>query len=254
MVSTGTDSAEQMVGTGGGDLLKGLAGDDQLFGLAGNDWLVAGDGADYLDGGAGDDVQLGGAGNDQLGGDAGNDILAGGTGDDTYVYRPGSGSDTIINSDGGTDWLIFTDDISSERLSYHRSGDDLQVRIDDSETTMVTVQDWFAGDADKVAYIQPSGGSGISAAQIETMVEPDTSAAASQPVAASSSLLFSAASNTAAASATGQDWDYELYRTTSGTSLTSLETGSQATASDIGGLTGETEDSKNSGLLAACSL
>ncbi|SEA82077.1 Ca2+-binding protein, RTX toxin-related [Desulfuromusa kysingii] len=175
-VVTGTDSAEQVVGTSGADLLQALAGDDQLFGLSGDDWLVAGDGADYLDGGAGDDVQLGKAGNDQLGGDAGNDTLIGGAGDDIYVYRPGSGADTIDNSDGGTDWLIFTDDITADRLSYHRAGDDLQVKVDGNETTMVTVKHWFDGDDFKLSYIQPSGEYGISAASIESMLStsPDS--------------------------------------------------------------------------------
>ena len=82
----------------------------QLFGLGEDDWLVTGAGNDYLDGGAGNDVQLGGEGNDQLGGDAGNDTLSGGAGDDIYVYRLGAGEDTIINTGGGTDWLIFTND------------------------------------------------------------------------------------------------------------------------------------------------
>jgi Ca2+-binding RTX toxin-like protein len=169
-VTTGTDSAEQLVGTSGMDLLQGLAGDDQLFGLSGDDWLVAGDGADYLDGGDGNDVQLGEAGADQLGGDAGNDLLIGGADDDIYVYRAGSGADTIDNSGGGTDWLIFTDDITANRLSYHRSGDDLLVKIDGDETTMVTVKHWFDGGDYKLSYIQPSGGYGISATTIESLL------------------------------------------------------------------------------------
>ncbi|WP_321532213.1 calcium-binding protein [uncultured Desulfuromonas sp.] len=175
-VTTGTDSAEQLVGTSGMDLLQGLAGDDQLFGLSGDDWLVAGDGSDYLDGGAGNDVQLGEAGADQLGGDAGNDLLIGGADDDIYVYRAGSGADTIDNRGGGTDWLIFTDDITQNRLSYHRSGDDLLVKIDGDETTMVTVKHWFDGDDYKLSYIQPSGGYGISATSIESQLSttPDS--------------------------------------------------------------------------------
>ncbi|MDY0399005.1 MAG: calcium-binding protein [Desulfuromonas thiophila] len=175
-VTTGTDSAEQLVGTNGMNLLQGLAGDDQLFGLSGDDWLVAGDGADYLDGGAGNDVQLGGAGSDQLGGDAGDDLLIGGADDDIYVYRAGSGADTIDNSGGGTDWLIFTDDITANRLSYHRSGDDLLVKIDGDETTMVTVKHWFDGGDYKLSYIQPSGGYGISATTIESLLSttPDS--------------------------------------------------------------------------------
>jgi Ca2+-binding RTX toxin-like protein len=175
-VVEGTESAEQVVGTSGADLLQALAGDDQLFGLSGNDWLVAGDGNDYLDGGIGNDVQLGEAGNDQLGGDAGNDVLIGGLGNDIYVYRPGSGADLIDNSGGGTDWLIFTDDIIADRLSYHRFGDDLQVRVDGDETTMVTVKHWFDGEDYKLSYIQPAGGDGISAATIESMLSttPDS--------------------------------------------------------------------------------
>ncbi|WP_320055887.1 hypothetical protein [Desulfuromonas thiophila] len=175
-VTTGTDSAEQLVGTSGMNLLQGLAGDDQLFGLSGDDWLVAGDGSDYLDGGAGNDVQLGGAGSDQLGGDAGNDLLIGGADDDIYVYRAGSGADTIDNSGGGTDWLIFTDDITANRLGYHRSGDDLLVKIDGDETTMVTVKHWFDGGDYKLSYIQPSGSYGISATTIESLLSttPDS--------------------------------------------------------------------------------
>lgn len=170
---TGTENAEQVVGTSGNNLIQALAGDDQLFGLSGNDWLEAGDGADYLDGGAGNDTQLGGAGNDQLGGDAGNDLLIGGVGDDKYVYRPGSGVDTIDNTGGGTDWLIFTDDLTADRLSYHRSGDDLLVKVDNSDTIMVRVKNWFEESSLRVSYIQPAGGYGISAAQIESMLVTD---------------------------------------------------------------------------------
>jgi Ca2+-binding RTX toxin-like protein len=171
-VVEGTESAEQVVGTSGSDLLQAFAGDDQLFGLSGDDWLEAGDGADYLDGGTGADTQLGGAGNDQLGGDPGNDTLIGGLGDDIYVYRPGSGVDTINNSDGGTDWLIFTDDLTADRLTYHRFGDDLQVKVEGGDWEMVTVKHWFDGDENKLSYIQPAGGYGISAATIETMLSP----------------------------------------------------------------------------------
>jgi Ca2+-binding RTX toxin-like protein len=172
-VRTGTTAGEQVVGTNGKDLLKGLEGDDQLFAFGGDDWLLGGDGNDYFDGGAGNDTMLGGAGNDQLGGDAGNDIMSAGAGDDKYVYRPGSGSDTIINSGGGTDWLLFTDDITSDRLSYWKSGDNLLVKIDGSNENMVTIQDWFLGGESEVTYIQPSGAYGISAAQINTMVQDE---------------------------------------------------------------------------------
>ena len=62
-------------------------------------------------------------------GDDGDDLLYGGTGNDTYFYRVGSGVDTVDNTGGGTDWLYF-DGIARNRLSYHRQGDDLVVRVD----------------------------------------------------------------------------------------------------------------------------
>ncbi len=168
---TGTDNAEQLYRSNQNDYIEGLGGDDQLFGLGGDDYLNGGEGNDYLDGGAGNDIQIGGDGNDQLGGDAGDDTLIGGSGNDIYVFRPGSGQDIIVNSvgDDGVDWLIFTGDITSDRLSYHRSGNDLIILISDS-TDQVTIKDWFLGGEHQVDYIQPAGSGGISANQINEMV------------------------------------------------------------------------------------
>ena len=137
--------------------------------------MNGGDGNDYLDGGAGNDVQNGGAGADQLGGDAGDDILVGGSDNDIYVYRAGAGADTIINTGGGTDWLIFDDGITSDRLSFIQSEDDLIIRVDENSATQVTVSNWFQGGENQLSYIQPDGESSISAAQINALftVPPD---------------------------------------------------------------------------------
>jgi Ca2+-binding RTX toxin-like protein len=168
-VVEGTTAAEQLVGTSGADQLNAYEGDDQLFGLAGDDELNGGPGSDYLDGGAGNDVQNGGAGADQLGGDAGDDILTGGSDDDIYIYRAGAGADTIVNAGGGIDWLIFNDNITSDRLSFIQSNDDLIIRIDADSATQITVSDWFLGGENQLSYIQPYGESGISAAQINAL-------------------------------------------------------------------------------------
>lgn len=165
-VNNGTEDGEQVVGTSGNDLLKGYGGDDLLFALSGSDWVSGGDGDDYIDGGEGDDFLLGGPGGDQLGGDAGNDFMRAGSGDDIYVYRPGSGADDIDNQDGGVDWLIFTDDLTIDRLVFIRSGDDLIVRIDSSQDTQVRVINWFNGEEYQVDYIQPAGGYGIAASTV----------------------------------------------------------------------------------------
>ncbi len=274
-VVNGTAAAEQLVGSSGRDLLDGLAGDDQLFGLGGDDWLVAGAGNDYLDGGAGNDVQLGGDGNDQLGGDAGNDTLAGGAGNDTYVYRPGAGEDTIINTGGGTDWLIFTDDITENRLSFFQAGDDLRIKIDGGQAGMVTVQGWFMGSEYQLSYIQPSGGYGIPASGLNIQQEAGGSApasAASSPAPASgedsgtmqidnfvsgqtslqlSKSMFTALSEEGplaeslfAANATGSaldDKDYILYNTTTGALLYDADGNGQGVAVQFATLTNKPE-------------
>ena len=66
--------------------LWGQWGNDVLIGGAGNDWLMG-------------DEWLAGGGNDWLDGGAGNDWLDGGNGDDTFVFRPGSGMDTVEDFD-----------------------------------------------------------------------------------------------------------------------------------------------------------
>ena len=244
VVNVGTTAAEQVIGSNGKDLLKGFEGDDQLFAFDGDDWLLGGDGDDYFDGGAGNDTMLGGAGNDQLGGDAGNDIMSAGAGDDTYVYRPGSGSDTIVNSGGGTDWLLFTDDITSDRLSYFKSDDNLLVKIDGSNENMVTIKDWFKGGENQVSYIQPSGAYGISAAQIDTMVQDEPTPSAASMLAESSILGELAASM----AGSGSDSDYELYNRNSGLYLDA--TSDLGISDDLSSLD-DNQDKVNRELLAA---
>lgn len=174
----GTASAEQLVGTSGRDLIKGLAGADTLFGMGGDDKLEGGDGNDYLSGGngsfsgSGKDILIGGAGDDQLVGEDGNDQLFGGAGNDTYFYAEGSGADTVDNTGGGTDWLYF-DAISRNRLSYHRDGDDLVVRVDGSAAQQMRVLRHFQGGEFAIAFVQPGdGGNAISASSIASQLTP----------------------------------------------------------------------------------
>jgi len=189
-VKTGTSAGEQIVGTSGRDLIKGLAGDDTLFGMGADDKLDGGDGDDYLSGGNGSfsgsgvDILIGGAGADQLVGEDGDDLLFGGTGDDTYFYAAGSGADTIDNTGGGTDWL-YLDGISRTRLTYHRDGDDLIVRVDGSASQQMRVLDHFLGGEHAIAYVQPGdGGYAIPAATIAGQLTPlGASSLASAPMA-----------------------------------------------------------------------
>ncbi|WP_277420393.1 calcium-binding protein [Xanthomonas bonasiae] len=175
---TGTAADEQIVGTSGRDLIKGLGGADTLFGMGADDKLDGGDGDDYLSGGngsftgSGNDILIGGAGDDQLVGEDGADMLFGGAGNDTYFYAAGSGVDTIDNTGGGTDWLYF-DGIDRGRLTYHREGDDLIVRVDGDAGQQMRVLDHFLGGERAVAYVQPGdGGYAISAATIAGQLTP----------------------------------------------------------------------------------
>jgi len=177
-VKTGTANGEQIVGTSGRDLIKGLAGDDTLFGMGADDKLDGGDGNDYLSGGngsfsgSGTDILIGGAGDDQLVGEDGDDVLFGGAGNDTYFYAEGSGADIIDNTGGGTDWL-YLDAIARTRLTYHRDGDDLIVRVDGDAGQQMRVVDHFLGGEHAIAYVQPGdGGYAISAATIAGQLTP----------------------------------------------------------------------------------
>jgi len=167
----GTENAEQIYIGNGSDFLEGLGGDDQLFGVAGNDYLSGGLGNDYLDGGDDDDIQYGGDGDDQLGGDSGNDLLIGGGGNDIYVYGSGDGLDTIDNSvgDDGIDWLIFTDSLTADKLIYSQVNNDLLIKVTNS-SEQVTIKNWFLGGIYQLDYIQPSGGGGIPATQIGSLI------------------------------------------------------------------------------------
>lgn len=82
---SGSENADNILGTAYRDLLTGGDGSDVLMGVGGND---------ILHGDAGDDTLYGGIGNDRIFGDTGNDILIGGFGADS-LYG-GSGDDLLV--------------------------------------------------------------------------------------------------------------------------------------------------------------
>jgi hypothetical protein len=77
-----------LLGTSDDDVLTATNLDDTIFGFAGNDGLAGGDGKDNINGGLGRDFMVGGAGNDDL---------TGAGGDDTFVFRHGTGVDTVTD-------------------------------------------------------------------------------------------------------------------------------------------------------------
>lgn len=100
---------DKLRGGGGDDLLKGGSGKDRLRGEDGDDVLKGGKGRDRLDGGRGADRLDGGAGDDRLDGGRGDDTLKGGQGADSFLFRPGSGIDRIVDFTVGEDVLLIDD-------------------------------------------------------------------------------------------------------------------------------------------------
>lgn len=91
-------------------------------------------------------------GHDLLYGGAGDDTLSGGAGNDTYVFNAGDGRDTINNSGGGDDLLLFQD-INPAELWFGKSGSHLVIGLVGSQD-QVTVNNWYSGDAYKIDTIQ----------------------------------------------------------------------------------------------------
>ncbi|MBI5317275.1 MAG: putative Ig domain-containing protein [Nitrospirae bacterium] len=131
----GDAGSDNLDGEAGADLLVGDAGDDTLFGGEGNDQLEGGVGADLLAGEDGNDVLIGGAdadflfggdSNDNLQGGAGDDVLTGGAGvdsldggagSDTYVFNLGDGVETIVDTAGEANKLVFGAGILADDIS-----------------------------------------------------------------------------------------------------------------------------------------
>jgi len=113
-IAFGGHNADQMAGEAGADILIGDGGNDELFGMDGNDYLLGGQGQDTLRGNAGEDtlqggfgrdILVGGVGDDRLDGGSERDRLIGGPGTDTFVFRPGNGSDALMDFQQGQDRL-----------------------------------------------------------------------------------------------------------------------------------------------------
>ncbi|MEW8073547.1 MAG: calcium-binding protein [Candidatus Thiodiazotropha sp.] len=188
-LTQGTSQGDVLYGDSGSDNLEGFADEDSLYGAQGDDNLAGGeggdllygqDGNDTLNGDTGDDSIQGGAGNDNLiGGDGadrlfgglGNDTLQGGTGDDDYSYSLGHGMDVIDNAGGGIDTLSFMD-VTAERLSYSRDGDDLVVLVDGDLDQSVRVTNHFLDGDTAIDLIRPSGGAELTAIQLPELLTP----------------------------------------------------------------------------------
>ena len=93
--------AINLTGNALNNTILGGTKNDSLYGGKGNDSLVGSSGNDKLYGQAGADTLIGGVGNDSLWGGTGNDLLYGGDGKDVFIYKPGEGTDHIMDYQSG---------------------------------------------------------------------------------------------------------------------------------------------------------
>ena len=123
--------------------------------------LLSGTGA-WLAGGAGDDTLTGSTNTDIMIGGADADRLEGGAGNDIYVFGRGDGADTISDSAGGGDALLFGVGITIEDLILERDGGDMHIYVADDRdmttplaelTDSITVEGW-TGTGNRVELLQ----------------------------------------------------------------------------------------------------
>jgi Ca2+-binding RTX toxin-like protein len=140
----GTDVGDYIYGELGNNLIEGGAGDDRLYGgLTGNDTINGGAGNDLLDSDRGADILMGGPG---------NDTLVGGWDDDTFIFNRGDGQDVILGVNdsfkdlNGVDTIVFGPGISADELRFISSGEDLIVKLADSND-QVTLSGYFSEDS-----------------------------------------------------------------------------------------------------------
>lgn len=110
----------------------------------------------------------------------GNDVLEGGAGDDTFLFDRGDGADLLRNHGEGAsnDRVSFGADIAQDQVWFRQVSDDLEVSVIGTEDK-ITVDDWYAGDAHRVATLEAGDGAELSASNVQALV--DAMAAFSPP-------------------------------------------------------------------------
>jgi Ca2+-binding RTX toxin-like protein len=142
--------------------LAGTDGDDQIGGTNVADRIVAGDGADVVRSGLGDDTLDGGFGNDRL---------FGGQGNDTYVFGPGSGQDSIIESLGSLDTIRMAPGVAPSDVVVTRSDRDLVFSLNGGADRL-TVSLYFLAPPLQIELVQFADGTVWDQAFIGNLLQP----------------------------------------------------------------------------------
>ena len=146
-------------GGDGMDSLNGSDGNDTLLGDAGDDTLSGGGGNDTLDGGAGADILTDTSGSNDFRGGTGDDTLTGSRMSDTYHFGLGDGQDLIRDLGGYShysDRIVLGEGITPEAVQLGQDGDHLI--IDFGGGDRITVDRWFASDANRIEELHFADG------------------------------------------------------------------------------------------------
>ena len=126
-VIAGGESGDRIIGSGMDEYILGDSDSDQLLAGGGNDVIFGGSGDDYINGGDGDDIIDAGTGNDFIDGGSGNDI---------YIFKPGYGADSIMDSEG-VNTVMFGDGFIAEGVKAYRSNwNDILITFGGFEDTL----------------------------------------------------------------------------------------------------------------------
>ncbi|WP_084462338.1 calcium-binding protein [Bradyrhizobium sp. WSM1417] len=134
------DGNDVISGGNGDDTIYGGGGSDSIDGGYGNNYLSGGDGKDYISAGTGNDTFIGGKGDDFL--DSRSPSVTGGSGSDLYIYARGDGNDVVSEA---LDWagtdvdVLSLTDINSSGVELSRSGDDLFIKIKDTNEVITVI-------------------------------------------------------------------------------------------------------------------
>ncbi|MCU9948695.1 calcium-binding protein, partial [Pseudomonas sp. PDM13] len=114
----------------------------------------------------------------------GNDTLSSGCGNDTYIFAKGNGQD-VISDIGGSDTLLFGQDISANDIWLQRNGSNLELTLSDS-TDKVTISNWYSSNSNHIETIKSGDGKTLLDSQVQNLV--NAMAAFAPPAGGSSNL------------------------------------------------------------------
>jgi trimeric autotransporter adhesin len=122
---------------------------------------------DTIFAGAGDDVVYAGAGNDLLTGGTGADTLQGGAGQDRYLFNTGDGTDTIVDSAGEGNRLVFGTGISAGSVTLQLvEGDAIAIRTGQLGDRIQIISSLEGADQPAVDVVEFADGSTVSIEQL----------------------------------------------------------------------------------------